>query len=113
MSELVRQLSQGKHRIALDRYGSAVELRSRIEGGIVLVKFIDTAGGTELGVRVERNSVIYRTANVDLGADTVQFDGHVTLDFMRVQCHSEVDLGSMSGEGYLVLVSDQLGSVEC
>ena len=53
MSELIDFLSRGVHPLAAARYSSAGELKERIDRGYVLVRFTDTRGGTELGIRLD------------------------------------------------------------
>jgi ribosomal protein S24E len=53
VDELVQRLSEGDHRLVASRYKTAEELKQALDRGYVLVKFADTQGGTELGVRLD------------------------------------------------------------
>src|SRR5512140_1892240 len=63
MDELVQRLAHGEHPINARRYPSAAELHQAIERGYVLVKFTATQGGTELGLRLERERCNLSQAN--------------------------------------------------
>jgi len=63
MDELVQRLSKGSHPVLASRVKSAGELKQSIERGYVLIKFTDTQGGTELGLRLEEPAAILRSAD--------------------------------------------------
>ena len=56
MDDLVQRLSQGNHRveIKLRTEKTAAAFKECVDRGMVHVRFMDTRGGTELGVRVDR-----------------------------------------------------------
>ncbi len=79
MDELVQRLSEGDHPIVANRYESAQELKQAIDRGYVLLKFTDTRGGTELGVRLD--NAVTNLSGADFGQSTgiVHLVGNLTL----------------------------------
>jgi hypothetical protein len=80
---------------------NAAALKSRIDSGYVLVKFTETRGGTELGIRLEKGGAVIEGADFEKATGKVSLAGKLTLDYVPVICHAEIDLSTMSGEGYL------------
>lgn len=105
MNELVNQLSNGTHPVAASRYNTAAELGECIDRGFVLVKFIGTKGGTELGFRLDAQRSKTTDADFRNGTGTVRLVGDLSLDFEKVTCVAEIDLCSLAGQGHLVRVS--------
>jgi len=80
-NELVRQLAEGNHPIIASRIKSIEELRQSIERGYLLIKFTDTEGGTELGVKLDS-----KVTNLD-GSDKANGTVHLT-GFFDSQLHA-------------------------
>lgn len=54
---IVKRLSEGKHEVVIGhRDESYEEIKERIEDDYIHVKFIQTRGGTELGINVDLKS---------------------------------------------------------
>jgi hypothetical protein len=96
MTPLVEKLTGGPHPVSLLRYRSANEVREAIERGVVLVKFTETQGGTELGVWLDPAA---RT--VEFGDGRVALKGVLTLDYQPVKCAVNVDLDTLTGHGFV------------
>lgn len=105
MDALVGKLSSGKHPVAASRYQSAAELRECIDRGFVLVKFTETQGGTELGFSLNTQQSRIADADFAKAAGTVRLVGELSLNYERVRCIADIDLQSLSGEGYLEIVA--------
>jgi uncharacterized protein YbdZ (MbtH family) len=81
-------------------------LKESIDRGFVLIRFPQTAGGTELGIALDRDA-----SKVD-GADFTAIDGRVllvgdlTLDWRRARCVVTLDLSTMQGSGRLDALPD-------
>jgi hypothetical protein len=103
MSTLVQKLSQGHHpvEISLRPNGNAKALKECIDRGYVHVKFTDTQGGTELGVKIDKGAGDLN-ADFDHGVGNIQLVGNLTLDYVRVQCVAAIDVCTLTGQGYLV-----------
>ena len=103
MSTLVERLTAGRHPVELVvRPERTVEaFKKCLERGYVHVKFTNTQGGTELGVRVDPADPAFK--GVDLNATGVQvtITGSLVLDYVPVKCFAIVNLSSMKGEGWL------------
>ncbi len=103
---LVGLLSKGKHPVesSLRPEKTAQALKERIDFGYVHIKFTETQGGTELGVRLDRDMLDLRKADFEKQEGTVHLEGELTLDYVKVRCIADIDLKTLTGEGYLVPV---------
>ncbi len=108
MNELVQRLSTGKHPVAVGGpKPSLEEFRKRVEDmGYVFIKFTDTRGGTDLGVRVDKNTTRLSQANFDQRTGTVHIEGTLTLNYVKVLCVADIDLETLSGNGHLVALEE-------
>jgi hypothetical protein len=99
----VQKLTQGQHpvEISLKPERSSNALKGCIERGFVHVKFTDTLGGTELGVRIDKEASDLN-ADFDQGTGKLRLVGNLILDYRKVQCVAEIDLSSFAGQGHLV-----------
>jgi uncharacterized protein YbdZ (MbtH family) len=78
--------------------------KEAIDRSYVHIKFINTRGGTELGVRLDRDACDFGSADFDSGRGKVHVEGGLTLDYVKVRCVADIDLGSLDGEGQLIKV---------
>jgi uncharacterized protein YbdZ (MbtH family) len=101
--DLVQRLAAGSHPIEVtlrpDR--TAAALKECIERGYVHIKFTDTDGGTELGVRLDPAASDLAHADFAAPRGSVRLVGSLTLNFEKVRCVAEVDLSSLNGQGRL------------
>ncbi len=104
MDELVQHLAEGDHPIVTQRYKSAEELKQATDRGYVLVKFTDTRGGTELGVRLDNAMTDLSEADFRRSAGTVHLAGDLTLNYVKVRCVADVDLATLAGQGHLEIL---------
>ncbi len=104
---LVDRLCQGSHPIeaGLRAERTVRMLKEAIDRNYVHIKFTRTRGGTELGVRLDRDSCDFSGADFENGAGSVHLEGDLTLDYVRVRCISDLDLSTLEGEGRLVKVA--------
>lgn len=100
---LVSRLSRGDHPVEVtlrpERTGDA--LREAVERGYVFIKFTGTRGGTELGVRLDRDACDLAGADYATPSGQITLVGDLVLDFEPVRCTAEVDLATMTGTGRL------------
>ena len=103
-SDLVRRLCEGDHPVEASlRPEKTVQLfKERIDMGYLHIKFTDTKGGTELGVRLDPDAIDVSRANFDAGNGTVHLEGTLTLNYVPVRCVADIDLASLAGQGHLV-----------
>ena len=107
-SDLVTRLSQGEHPVEanLRNERTALALKERIEQGYFPLKFTDTFGGTELGVKLDPGSVDLSGADFDNQSGMVHLEGGLTLNYVKVRCIADLNLETLTGKGHLVPVSD-------
>jgi uncharacterized protein YbdZ (MbtH family) len=106
---LVDKLCEGDHPVIAGlRPDKTVKLlKEAIDRNYVHVKFTDTRGGTELGVRLDRDLCDFSEADFERGAGMVHIEGGLTLDYVKVNCIADIDLTSLEGKGRLVKVDVQ------
>lgn len=104
VKDLVDRLSQGDHPVeaSLRPNKTPQIFKDRIDKGHVHIKFTGTKGGTELGVRLDRDAIDVSRADFETGEGTVHLEGTVTLDYVPVRCIADIDVASLNGQGRLV-----------
>jgi len=107
MDELVQRLSEGQHpvEITIRPERTPKLLKDCLDRGYVHVKFTNTRGGTELGVRLDR-SASQLDADFDAGAGRLKLVGDLTLNYVKVRCIADVDVATYQGQGCLVPAAD-------
>jgi hypothetical protein len=78
--------------------------KEEIDRGYVHIKFTKTKGGTELGVRLDRDLCNLSEADFENGRGSVHLEGGLTLDYVKVKCVADLDLATLEGTGHLVKV---------
>lgn len=103
MNELVQRLSQGDHpvEVSLRPSKTAAALKERIDLGYVHLKFTDTKGGTDLGVRLDREASNLSQANFEQQTGKAHLVGDLTLNYVKVRCVADLDLETLEGTGHL------------
>lgn len=81
-------------------------LKEAIERNYVHVLFTGTRGGTELGVELDRDASDFSQADFDAATGTMRVVGDLTLNFVPVRCHAEVDVSTLEGVGHLEPVEE-------
>lgn len=101
--DLVTYLSQGDHPVEISARSDLKinELKESIDRGYVHIKFTDTRGGTEFGLRLEQGQS--DMSNADFGNSTgrILLIGGLTLNYEKVRCVADIDLQTLSGVGRL------------
>ncbi len=108
MNELVQRLSEGEHPMIVGGpQPSLSEFRKRIEEmGYVFIKFTETKGGTDLGVRVDKTAVDTTKADFEQGIGMVHVEGTLTLNYVKVRCVADINLLNLKGTGHLVVLEE-------
>jgi uncharacterized protein YbdZ (MbtH family) len=103
---LVEKLCEGDHPVeaGLRPEKTAKALKDRIDMGYVHIKFTETKGGTELGVRLDRDTLDLSHADFENQTGTVHLEGELILDYVKVRCIADINLQSLKGEGHLAPV---------
>ncbi|PMB00168.1 MbtH domain protein [Fischerella thermalis CCMEE 5268] len=103
MNELVQRLSEGEHPVeaSLRPGKTATALKESIDRGYVHIRFTNTRGGTDLGVRLDREASNFNEADFEHQTGKVQLVGNLTLNYVKVRCIADIDLATLEGKGYL------------
>ena len=104
MDELVARLSARDHHVEASlRPGKTVKaFKECIDRGYVHIKFTETKGGTELGFKLDRQASDLSKADFSTETGNVHLVGNLTLNYVKVQCITDIDLKTLEGKGYLV-----------
>ncbi|MBE9048263.1 MbtH domain protein [Pleurocapsales cyanobacterium LEGE 10410] len=103
MNELVQRLVTGNHPVeaSLKPNKTAEALKESIDRGYVHIKFTNTKGGTELGVRLDPEASNWQKADFESQTGKVHLVGNLTLNYEKVRCIADLDLQTLSGQGHL------------
>lgn len=104
---VVEVLSRGDHHVEIVGLGEDPprRLRERIELGHVMVRFPETRGGTELGVRFDPKALDLTGCDLEGRKGMLMLQGNLTLDGTRVCVNAKIDVASMVGRGWLEILS--------
>lgn len=102
MNELVEKLTREQEIEASLRPETSLEnFKAALDRGYVHVKFPNTRGGTELGIRLDPDASDLSNADFESRSGSVKIVGGLILDYERVRFHGEIDLGTLKGTGRL------------
>jgi len=106
---LVDRLCEGVHPVeaGLRPEKTVKLLKEAIDRNYVHIKFTKTRGGTELGIRLDREACDFNRADFDNGSGTVHVEGSLTLDYVNVRCIADINLATLEGTGCLKKVLAQ------
>lgn len=101
--ELVTRLAKGIHpvEVGLHPDKTAEAFKAAIDRGYVHIKFTETKGGTELGVRLDTQSSDWSQADFTKSIGVVHVEGTLTLNYLKVRCHADLQLNTLTGTGHL------------
>jgi hypothetical protein len=86
---------------------SLEQLRNRIdEIGIVFVKFTETHGGTDLGIRLDSSACDLSSADFEHGSGVLHIEGTLILNDDPVRCIADIDLATLNGSGRLRIIEE-------
>ena len=102
MNELVQKLTQEQRIIASLRPETNLQyLKAAVDRGYVYIKFTETRGGTELGIRLIPDLSDLTKADWESGTGSIHIVGDLVLDYVPVRFHGDIDLASLEGTGRL------------
>jgi uncharacterized protein YbdZ (MbtH family) len=109
---LVDRLCEGDHTVeaGLRPDRTSKLFKEAIDRGYVHIKFTQTKGGTELGVRLVRDTCDFSKADFENGSGTVHVEGVLTLDYVKVRCVADIDLKTLEGAGRLEKLELSVGA---
>ena len=101
--ELVDRLCEGDHPVeaSLRPEKTVQALQECINRGYVHIKFTDTKGGTELGVRLDNDLSNLSQADFEKQNGIIHLVGGLTLNYVKVRCVADIDLNTLTGQGHL------------
>jgi|HubBroStandDraft_3_1064219.scaffolds.fasta_scaffold05403_2 hypothetical protein len=106
MNDLVRRLTREQQiEASLRPEPSRKALKEAVERGLVHVRFVETRGGTELGVQVAPAASDLSALESPAGG-SIRLVGDLILDYSRVRFHGTIDLDSLKGQGRLEHLGD-------
>jgi hypothetical protein len=108
MNELVQRLTEGDHPVTVGGpQPSLEEFQKRIQDmGYVFIKFTETRGGTDIGVRVDKNATDLSRADFERRTGVAHVEGTLTLDYVKVRCVADIELETLHGTGHLVALEE-------
>jgi hypothetical protein len=107
MNDLVQRLTEPQRVVASLRPEATVEaFKAAIDRGYVHIKFTETRGGTELGVRLDPEASDVASADYEAGTGEVKVVGTLILDYVRVRLHATIDLATLEGTGRLEILEE-------
>lgn len=105
MDDLTERLSTDQPVVVGGPQPTLEELQRRLdEIGRVFIKFTETRGGTDLGIRVERDRCDTSAADFGEGSGSVHIEGTVILNDDPVRCIADIDLATLKGTAHLVVI---------
>ncbi|MEO8592857.1 MAG: MbtH domain protein [Candidatus Solibacter sp.] len=109
MDELVQRLSERDQPVEVtirpDRTGA--RMKECLDRGYVHIKFTETKGGTELGVRIDANASDVTQADFDAPAGNIRIVGDLKLNYVPVRCIARIDLATFQGLGHLEIIAQE------
>ena len=107
-SVLVDRLCEGEHPVeaSLRPERTVERFRQSIDDDYIHIRFTDSRGGTELGVRLDRGRSDLGGADFERQTGSVILVGTLTLDGVRVRCVATIELPGLAGHGRLEVVED-------
>jgi uncharacterized protein YbdZ (MbtH family) len=106
--DLVKYLSENDHPVEAGvRPERTMQcFKDAIDRGYVHVKFTDTRGGTELGIRLDEKLSDFSQADFEKETGSVHLEGDLTLNYVKVRCIADISLKTLEGQGHLERLTD-------
>ncbi|MFI6350926.1 hypothetical protein [Streptomyces sp. NPDC050560] len=108
MDALVGRLCAEGQKVAVGGPSPSVaELQRRLtKMGYVFIKFTESRGGTDLGVRVDTGATDVSGADFAGGRGVAHIEGTLTLNTVKVRCVADIELSTLSGTGHLIALNE-------
>ncbi len=107
VNELVQKLTKEQPIVAsLRPEATLAYFKAAVDRGYVHLKFTETRGGTELGIRIDPERSDLSGADFERGTGSVHVVGELVLDYVRVRFHGDVDLSTLAGTGRLEVLEE-------
>jgi hypothetical protein len=106
MNELVQRLSEGDHPIEAGISKTVKEFKESIDRGYVHIRFTATRGGTNIGVRLNKERSDFSKADFEKGIGEVHIVGFLVLNYVKVNCVADLNLEILKGTGHLEIIEE-------
>ncbi len=105
--DLVARLAEGPQpvELGLRPEKSIAALQGCLDRGFVHIVFPQTQGGTELGIKLDRDDSDLSQANFETQTGKIRLVGGLTLNYTKVRCIADVDLATFGGQGHLEIIA--------
>lgn len=104
-SALVTFLSQGVHPITTGPTNkNCRELKESLDRRHVHLTFQDTQGTTCIGIKLDIEKSVYNPEDLDREQGNLHIEGTLVLDFVPVRCVVDLQLPSLDGNGFLIVL---------
>lgn len=101
MNDLVQRLSDGEHQAMVGGPKPSLEdFKISVEDmGYVLIKFVETQGGTDLGMWVDA-----KASRFNQSTGMAHVEGTLTLNYVNLRCIADINLATLRGTGHVVVL---------
>jgi len=103
---LVDKLCEMDHpvEVSVKPSGDLKLFKEAIDRQYIHIRFPQTKGGTDLGFRLDQNASDFSAADFENRKGNAHVEGGLTLDYIKVRCVADIDLGTLKGSGRLVKI---------
>lgn len=91
------RLCRHEQHIRVARCSDAADFKAQLDRGYVLLEFLQTAGGTELGCPVSSSRSVDVEARFDTGIGKIEVVAQVRVDYELLRILAVVDLSTLEG----------------
>jgi uncharacterized protein YbdZ (MbtH family) len=98
--DLASYLSTGDHPVEATA-SSAEQFLQRIQAGHVSLRFTDTRGGTEFGLKLDPTASVVSKESAATPTGNVRLVGDLTLNYRKMRLVADLALDSLKGSGRL------------
>jgi hypothetical protein len=106
MDEVIGRLTVGVHPVAICEPWIKKLQDHLEEPGYLQITFGQISGASGIGVNLDREECNWATADFEGRKGEVHLEGTVVLDCRTLRCVAYIDLSTMDGTGYLVLLEE-------
>ena len=109
MNELVKKLSIGSHPVeaSIKPEKTVTAFKESIERGYIHIKFTNTKGGTELGIKFDKDASDLSSANFEQKTGIARVVGDLKLNYVPVKCVADIELETLTGKGHLEVIGNR------
>ena len=108
--DLLDRLSKDQEVIAGANTTTVEDLKGQVDRGYVHVKFTQTKGGTDLGVRAIKELSDFSKADWAAKKGSIKVVGDLTLNYVRIRVHATLQLETLKGTGRIEKLQQPTGA---